>query len=341
MKFLFICTGNGELAYAKPLIRKVQKEGHQAILMISANAVPLMRAEKVTDIDIEVFKFDDYDIFGRLTVLCQFYKIDIVVTSPSRGWLANWKRPEGVKLVVTLEANLQFRGVGNSYRLDRVFPEWVDLYLVPWHPELLKRALFTHYGIDSLDGYPELESKVKAIGWVPSEQQKHLENSEQYSMSYFGNSNTMNEGLIQKLADAYFQVEKERGLISVGNDIVTGNFPKLEIYPAIKDYDGVLANAREAYLHEGYGSIIKCIVNMTPVFSFCAKTPIKQMEIQPLADLGLIYKYDKPADSGDIEGLKEEIQKFREQRTSLRNKMREYQMDGGEDNFYKLIMERV
>lgn len=341
-KFLFVCTGNGEFAHLKPLIRKVQKEGHKAIVVVSDNIVPIIRAEEIDDMDFDIFGFNDYDVLGRLTVLCDFYKIDAVVAMPSRGWLINWQRPKSVKVAVTIETNLQFRGVGGSYKLDKVYPEWMDYFLIPWHPEMLERALYSHYKITSLEGYPDLQQKVKAIGWVPSNIEKGIPNKENYAFSYFGSANTANEGILQHLADAYFEVEGTRGLIAIGNDIVTGNFPRMEIYPAVKDYDSLLANAREVYLHEGYGSLIKCIANKVPVMTFCAKTPIKQMEIQPLVDLGLAYKFDKPSNAVDINKneLKEHILKFREMRTEIRKKQEEYQMDG-EDNFYKLIMEKL
>jgi hypothetical protein len=341
-KFLFVCTGNGEFAHLKPLIRKVQKEGHKAIVVVSDNVIPVIRAEEIKDMDFEVFRFNDYDVLGRMTVLSNFYGIDAVVTMPSRGWLINWQRPKSVKVAVTIETNLQFRGVGGSYKLDMVYPEWMDYFLIPWHPEMLERALYSHYKVTSLVGYPDLEKKVKAIGWVPSKKEPNIDRKENYAFSYFGGANTMNEGLLQFLADAYFEVEGTRGLISIGNDIVTGNFPRMELYPAVTDYDSLLANAREVYLHEGYGSIIKCICNTVPVMSFCARTPIKQMEIQPLVDLGLAYKYDKPSNALDINknDLKEHILKFREQRTEIRKKQKEYEMPG-EDNFYNLVMERL
>jgi hypothetical protein len=285
---------------------------------------------------------NQYDIFGRLKVLIEFYQIDVLVTMPSRGWFITFQRPECVKVAVTLETNLQFRGVGGSYKLDKVYPDWMDYFLIPWHPEMLERALHSHYGLTSLVGYPDLEKKVKAIGWIPSQKEVGIPQKENYAFSYFGSANTMNEGLLQKLADAYFGVEKEKGLISISNDVVTGNYPNMEVYPAVEQYDSLLANAREVYLHEGYGSIIKCISNEVPVMSFCAKTPIKQMEIQPAADLNLVYKYTRPSSALDIDTkeLREEILKFREKRTEIRNAQKKYAMEG-EENFYNLIMERL
>jgi hypothetical protein len=341
-KFMFVCTGNGEFAHLKPLIRLVQKKGHKVILFVSDNVVPIIRAEQIKDMDIEVFSMNQYDIFGRLKVLIEFYQIDVLVTMPSRGWFITFDRPPCIKVAVTLETNLQFRGVGGSYKLDMVYPTWMDYFLIPWHPEMLERALYSHYGVTSLVGYPDLEQKVKAIGWIPSQKEAGIEKKENYAFSYFGNANTMNEGLLQKLAEAYFMIEKERGLLSISNDVVTGNFPRMEVYPAIEQYDSMLANAREVYLHEGYGSIIKCIANEVPVMSFCAKTPIKQMEIQPAVDLGLVYKFTKPSSPLDIDvsTLKDELLKFREKRTEIRTAQKKYAM-GGEENFYNLIMEKL
>lgn len=344
MKFLFITTGPGEYSILKPFVRYVQEQGDQAIFLISDNLLPILKAENPQDLDVDVFdsNLQAGDIFGRIKVTCDFYGIDVIVAKPTRGAMIHLQRPDGVKLYVSVEDNLQFRGVGNSYRLDTVLPTDLDIYAVNWHPEVLERALYHHYGITDLKAYPELQNKVHAIGWMPSKPVEHITDRHSYAMSYFGSGSNFNPGIVPKVIQAYFDIEKERKFLAVSKDVVTGNYPKLDLTPTVRDFDILIGNAREAYLHEGYGSINKCIANRVPVFSMCSKNRIKQMEIQPAADLGLVYKYDRPMFAEDIDGneLKEEIQKFRSQRKEIRDAQKKYAMHG-EKNLYKLITDRI
>ena len=332
MKFLFIAGGAGEYAILKPLVNYVQEQGDSAMFLVSGHIAEIVKSEYKDDMDIEIFTPEDAEM--RIHSICEFYKVDVLVMKPSRGWMMRFKRPDSIKYAVTVEDNLNFRGLGGSYKLDKVYPEWIDIYAVNWHPEVFKKALDAHYGIDSLEVYEDLQKKVKPIGWLGTKIEKNAE--EPYSFAYFGSRNTGNPGWLQVFVDAFFKVNLNKKLIAVSDDIVIGNYPNLEVVPMVNKFDELVASADEVFVHEGWGTISKAIVNEVPVMSLASKNRIKQVEIKPASDLGIIYKVDRATSPFDMEELDKEIEKFRAERGSLAKAMKKYSMDGCE-NLYKLL----
>lgn len=339
MRFLFICTGAGEYSILKSFANYVEEQGDNVIFLAPDTILDIVKAEK-PKFDIEIYDSRNRDVLGQLKILSDMYRIDILVMKPSRGALIHLKRPESIKVAVTVEDNLQFMGVGASYRLQTVMPKWLDIYAVNWHPEMYRRALYHHYGTEDVSAYPDIADKVRAVGWIPSVGYETVENAN-YTFSYFGSGSNFNEGILPKFVEAYKDLHGDSRHLAVSRDVVTGDYPWLDIAPKVEDYGTLITNAKAAFLHEGYGSICKCISNQVPVFSVCGPSQIKQMEIQPAEDLGLLYKFDRPAMSLDIDTkeLAQAIEEFMDTKDKIAANQKKYAMSG-EKNLYKLIQEK-
>lgn len=289
-KFLFWIQGAGEFSLSRPLIEYVKEQGHEVVLCLDVNTAHpnrgIVTEQEVKDFNIVMYEITEASVMNTLDTVFKTFKPEAFIMQPSRAWQTNLKN-FGAKYNATIEANLQFMGVGLSYRLGGILPKWLDHYFVAsdktWYEETFK----LHYG--DVDKPKELKEKIKALGWLGKEYKR---DAQDYVFVYTGSGMTSNEGYLQKIVDA---LPNEK-IVAVSTDIVVGNYKNLTLLPSVPNFDELLVNSKYAIFHEAHGSVSKALLNGVPFVSIRGKHKLKLLETEATN----ILKYGKVINSDEI-----------------------------------------
>jgi len=294
MKLLFWCQGAGEFSIARYLLDYCIEKGDSVMLFLDKGTTRLLSEEDAMKYSLSEYDLQDWDMIGRIKVTIDTYKPDVLVMQPSRTW-QSMITPEDlkdVKLKIGLECNVYFRGI-DAYKLDAVSPSWLDFFVTTFDPEFSAESMRLLYGTDKLP--KEIEDKYRCFGWFAPKLEK--KQSGDYIFVYTGSGVTGNQWYAQKIMDL---IGPERNVLLVGaGDPVIGNFPNLTKVPGLPgdEFEQALINADYAILHEGYGSIGKCLMNKVPFVSIRNGTKFKYIETEPLNTLG----YARAVDFKDLD----------------------------------------
>lgn len=283
MKWMFWIQGAGELSLCTPVIDYVIAKGDTVKTFIDAETLSRGMVRPEDYINWDVSEFDMQNAVPTLANNVQLRQPDVLFFSPSRGWQSNLppQYVQHAKLKVTLEANLQFRGVGVSYKLDIVNPVWIDRYFYAGNERFFREAMKLHYGKGTLPA--DIEGKIHATGFFG---RKLDRKAGDYVFVYLGGGLTKNDGLLQQVVD---NLPTKQKVIAVSNDALVGNYPNVEKYNGVEDFDSLLAGCDYFIGHEALGTINKCLVNGIPYVSIRGDRKMKMAE----CDASNILKYGR------------------------------------------------
>lgn len=313
-KIFFWGQGAGEFSLMKPVINKSIKEGNEVYVALDAATLRILTQEEMELYQPFVFDIQNPVSIDPLLQAVNAIKPDAFVMSPSRGWQLQIPYINAGKKIA-VEFNCQFNGIGESYKLSELKPDWLDYFVFASDEPFFKETLKLHYGTDKLP--QDLPNKVRAFGWMgePLKLQKR-----NHIFIYLGSGLTTNQGLLQKVMEA---LPKDEQVIAVSMDQVYGNFPNLTKVPALKDFDDALLSSKYCITHEGTATVSKAMLNDVPFVGIRGESPLKYMETEAYNILG----YGKMLDRNEITA------------ENLKPLDKTPKVKNGVDDLYKLIVE--